>query len=152
KHSAFAECQGASTSPRIAGRGYRRTALPWETPFPTLPLLGGGSDGPRLHRASPSPLLHRSLVEAAVEPVLVAGDVLLHHDVDVGLVERNARDVGEGEIDEAFDVLVVGRGVAGRSRGDSAVDQRVHRLRLVAHRVEDRILAVIAPDEEVFGI
>jgi hypothetical protein len=33
-----------------------------------------------------------------------------------------------------------------------AVDQRIHRLRLVAHGVEDRVLAVIAPEEEVFGI
>ena len=36
--------------------------------------------------------------------------------------------------------------------GVTVDDQRVHVLRLVAHGVEDRILAVIAPDEEVLGV
>src|SRR6187401_3526485 len=41
-----------------------------------------------------SPLHQGAVVEAAVEPVLIARDVLLHRDVDVGLAERDARDVG----------------------------------------------------------
>ncbi len=57
-----------------------------------------------------------------------------------------------GEIDEALDVLVVGRGVAGRGGRARAVDQPVHLRRLVAHGVEDGIVAVIAPVEEVFGV
>src|SRR5216684_2410946 len=97
-------------------------------------------------------LYQRAVIEPAVEPVLIARDVLLHRDVDIGLVERNARDVGVGDIDKALHVLVVGRLVARRSRVASAVDEGVHLLRLVAHRIEDRILAVIAPAIEVFRI
>ena len=55
-----------------------------------------------------------------MEPVLIAGHVLLHRDVDVGLVERDARHVGEGEIDEALHVLLVGRLVADGRRGVTA--------------------------------
>src|SRR5450756_368601 len=33
-----------------------------------------------------SPLHQRAVIEAAVEPILIAGDVLLHRDVDEGLV------------------------------------------------------------------
>ncbi len=67
----------------------------------------------------------RAVIEPAVEPVLVAGHVLLHCDVRVGLEQRDARDVGIGEIDEALHVPVVGRLVAGRGRFDGAVDQLV---------------------------
>src|ERR1044072_7511204 len=59
-----------------------------------------------------SPLRQRAIVEPAVEPVLVAADFLLHRDVGVGLEQRDARNVGEGEIDEALHVLVVGVVVA----------------------------------------
>src|ERR1043165_530459 len=103
-------------------------------------------------RYSPLALLRlhqRAVVETAVEPVLIARDVLLHRDVDEGLVQRDARDVGEGEIDEALHVGVVGRGVAGGSGGARTVDELVHLRRLVAHGVEDGIVAVIAPVEEV---
>src|ERR1700686_5743593 len=56
--------------------------------------------------ASPrSSLRERAVIEPAVEPVFVTRDILLHSDVDVGLVQRNARHIGEGEIDEAFDAL-----------------------------------------------
>src|SRR6201999_3491986 len=57
-------------------------------------------------------LHERAIVEPPVEPVLVARHVLLHRDVDVRLEQRNARHVGEGEIDEAFDVRLVLGGVA----------------------------------------
>src|SRR5262245_24837253 len=80
-----------------------------------------------------SPLHERAVVEPAVEPVLIAGDVLLHRDVDEGLVERDARDVGEGKLDEALHVLVVACLVAFGRRGHRTVDQRVELLRLVAH-------------------
>src|SRR5450631_554120 len=53
------------------------------------------------------PLHQRPVIEPAMEPVLVAGDVLLHRDVDIGLVERNARDVAEGQVDEALHIGVV---------------------------------------------
>src|SRR5882724_11567898 len=99
-----------------------------------------------------SPFRQRAIVEPAVEPVLIARDVLLHRDVGVGLQQRDARDVGEGEVDEALHVLLVSPLVAAGGRIHGAVDEAVHRLRLVAHRVEDRIAAVIAPDEEVLGI
>src|SRR3954468_8142589 len=103
-----------------------------------------------LIRHSPLSRLHqRAIIEPAVEPVLVARNVLLHRDVDVRLIERDARNVGEGEIDETLDVFLVSRLVAGRGGIDGAMDEVVHRLRLVAHGVEDRILAVVAPDEEV---
>src|SRR3954468_18161923 len=95
-----------------------------------------------------SRLHQRAIIEPAVEPVLVARNVLLHRDVDVRLIERDARNVGEGEIDETLDVFLVSRLVAGRGGIDGAMDEVVHRLRLVAHGVEDRILAVVAPDEE----
>src|SRR5580693_8202356 len=67
--------------------------------------------------ASPrSPLRECAVVEPAVEPVFVTGNVLLHRDVDVGLVQRNARHVGVGEVDKTFDALVVSLLVAGRRR------------------------------------
>src|SRR4029077_414705 len=43
-----------------------------------------------------------AVVEPAVEPVLVAGDILLHRDVDVGLEDRDARNVRICEVDEAL--------------------------------------------------
>src|SRR3984893_7073037 len=97
-------------------------------------------------------LHQRPIIEPSVEPVLVARDILLHRDVDERLIQRNPRHVGKGEIDEAFDVGVVGRLVAGGGRGARAVDQLVHLRRLIAHGVEDGIVAVIAPVEEVFGV
>src|SRR6266581_1959671 len=72
------------------------------------------------------PLHQRAIVEPAVEPVLIARDVLLHRDVDIGLIQRDARDIAEGEIDEALDVGIVGRRVAGRRGGARAVDELVH--------------------------
>src|SRR6516225_9160403 len=143
-----------SSPPPLAGEG-QGGGTPWDrafpaTPSPPLPLERGREQSE--FAGSRSPLHQRTVVEPAVEPVLISRHVLLHRDVDEGLIERDARHVGEGEIDEAFDVLVVGRLVALRRRGHGAVDQRVELLRLIAHGVEDRILAVIAPDEEVFGI
>src|SRR5450755_1635815 len=79
-----------------------------------------------------SPLRQRAIVEPAMEPVLITRDVLLHRDVDVGLIQRDARDIAEGQIDKAFDVGIIGRGVAGRGRGARAVDQLVHLRRFVA--------------------
>ena len=87
-----------------------------------------------------------------MEPVLVARYIFLHRDVDIGLVQRNAGNVGEGEIDETLHAGVVGRNVAGCRRVARPVDQLVHLRRLVAHGVEHGIVAVIAPVEEVFGI
>src|ERR1700754_360845 len=43
-----------------------------------------------------------AVIETTVEPVLIARDVLLHRDVDEGLVQRNARHLGEGKIDKAL--------------------------------------------------
>src|SRR5262249_23756962 len=95
-----------------------------------------------------SPLDQRAVIKPAVEPILISRYVLLHRDIDVGLIERNARNVGEGKLDEAFDRLFVVCLVAFRGSVHGGVDERVHRFRLVAHGVEDRILAVIAPDKE----
>src|SRR5262249_16740971 len=92
-----------------------------------------------------SRLHQRAIVETAVEPVLIARDILLHPDVDEGLVQRDARHLGEGDIDKAFHVGIVFRLVADGSRATRAVDQSVHFRRLVAHGVEDGIVAVIAP-------
>src|SRR5699024_12400260 len=56
-----------------------------------------------------SDLLHqRTIVQPAVEPVLIAGDVLLHRDVDEGLVQRDARHLGESQINETLHVGIVG--------------------------------------------
>src|SRR5437588_2032976 len=99
-----------------------------------------------------SPLHERAVVEPAMEPVLITADVLLHRDVDVGLEDRDPRHIGKRKVDEALHLLLVRRLVAGRGCIHGAVDIRVALFRLVAHRVEDRILAVIAPDEEVFRI
>src|ERR1700687_596670 len=81
---------------------------------------------PLTTRYSPLSRLHqRAIVEPAVEPVLIAGDILLHRDIDEGLVQRNPRHLGKREIDEALDVGIVGRLVAGRGRAPRAVDQPV---------------------------
>src|SRR3954462_6005024 len=58
-------------------------------------------------RAGDSPLHQGAVIEATVEPVLIARHVLLHRDIDEGLIERDARDVGISQIDEALHVLVV---------------------------------------------
>src|SRR5216684_2647884 len=97
-------------------------------------------------------LYQRAVIEPAVEPVLIARDVLLHRDVDEGLIQWNARNIGECQVDKALHVAVVARGIAGGRGGARAVDQLVHLRRLVAHGVEDGIVAVIAPVEEVFGV
>src|SRR6478752_7172736 len=47
---------------------------------------------------------HRAIVETTVEPICEARDVLLHRDVQIGLVQRDTRNVGEGEIDKALHV------------------------------------------------
>src|SRR5437660_85730 len=74
-------------------------------------------------RHSPhSPLHQRAIVEPAVEPVLISRDVLLHRDVDEGLIQRDAQDIAEGKVDEALHVGVVGRLVAARRRGARTVD------------------------------
>src|SRR6186997_429664 len=96
----------------------------------------------RMTMSTRSPLGQRAIIQSPVEPVLIAADVLLHRDVGVGLEQRDARHVGEGEIDEALHVLLIGILVALRGGGHGAVDEAVHVLGLVAHRVEDRILAV----------
>src|ERR1700677_2467227 len=44
-------------------------------------------------------LYKAAVIEPAMEPILVAADVLLHRDVDIRLIERDARHVGVGEID-----------------------------------------------------
>src|SRR3954451_25017041 len=112
-------------------RGRRLCVLPSRATQPHL----------RLHQ--------RAVIQPAVEPVLIAGDVLLHGDVDERLVQRDAGNVGEGQIDEALHIRVIGGRIA-RGRGIArAVDQPVHLRRLVAHGVEHGIVAVIAPVEEV---
>src|SRR5581483_12193503 len=75
-----------------------------------------------LPRARPSRLDERAVVELPVEPVGVARDVLLQRDVEVGLEQRNARDLVEGLLDEALHILLVGRPVAAAGRSPSAVD------------------------------
>src|SRR5229473_2179493 len=76
-------------------------------------------------------LYQRAVIQPAVEPVLIARDVLLHRDVDVGLVQRNARNIGECQIDKTLHISVVSRHVAARCSGAGAVDQFVHLRRLV---------------------
>src|SRR5260370_10643926 len=97
-------------------------------------------------------LHQRAIIEATMEPVLIARDVLLHRDVDVGLIQRNARNICECQVDETLHILLVSRPVPRSGGVDCAMNEVVHRLRLVAHGVEDRILSVVTPDEEVFGI
>src|ERR1700712_463405 len=92
-------------------------------------------------------LHQRAIIEAAVKPVLITRDVLLHRDVDEGLVQRDARDVAESQIDKTLYVGVVILGVATRGSNARAIDQLVHLRRLVAHGVEDGIVAVVAPEE-----
>src|SRR5882762_4969782 len=68
--------------------------------------------------------LHQcAIIEPAVEPVLIARDVLLHRDVDEGLIQRNARNIGEGQIDKTLHVRVVSRHVAAGCRGAGDVEQ-----------------------------
>src|SRR5215469_1516568 len=107
---------------------------------------------PGMKRTENLALLEGAVVKPAMEPILIAGDVLLHRHVDVGLEDRDAWHVRKGSFHESLDVLFIGGLVAICGGCDRAVNEAVERLRLIAHRVEDRILAVIAPDEEVLGI
>src|SRR5258708_27032473 len=88
------------------------------------PRKGGGNERARLGlltrevrnkhaQSSRAPVtllrLHqRAVIEAAVEPVLIARDVLLHRDIDIGLIERNARNIGECQVDKTLHVGLVG--------------------------------------------
>src|SRR6266478_5845677 len=86
-------------------------------PLSSLPPKGGGNERARLlaptkERATqadssrppitPLRLHQRAVIEAAVEPVLIARDVLLHRDVDEGLIQRNAWDIAEGQVDKSL--------------------------------------------------
>src|SRR5258706_11579817 len=96
-----------------------------------------------------SSLLQVAVVGLQVEPVGVALDALLHRHVHVGLRDRDARHLVEGDVDEAVHVLLVFLPVALEARG---LDQLVHPRVLVAHGVEHRVLAVIAPEEEILRV
>src|ERR1044072_3735206 len=85
----------------------------------------------RMTMSTRSPLRQHAVIHPAVERVRIAADVLLHRDVGIRLEQRDARHVGEGEIDEALHVLLVGGLVALRRGGDRAVDEAVHLLGLV---------------------
>src|SRR5262245_19035230 len=114
-------------------------------------VFPGGDLGraPQLRRST---FCQGAIVEPAMEPIRVAGHILLHRDVDVGLINRDARHVGVGLIDETLYILFVCRLVAIFGRCNGAVDESIGLLRLIAHRVEDRIFAVVAPDEEILGV
>src|SRR6266540_3999156 len=99
-----------------------------------------------------SPLREGAIVELSVEPIAVARHVLLHSDIQVGLQQRDARDLVEGLADEAAHALVVACAVTLGSRLACGVDQRIHLLVLIAHGVEHGVLAVIAPEEEVLRV
>src|SRR6516225_10272556 len=107
---------------------------------------------PGMKRTENLALLEGAVVKPAMEPILIAGDVLLHRHVDVGLEDRDAWHVRKNSFHESLDVLFIGGLVAVCGGCDRAVNEAVERLRLIAHGVEDRILAVVAPDEEVLGI
>src|SRR5262249_61259945 len=53
-------------------------------------------------------LLEGAVVKPAMEPILIAGDVLLHRHVDVGLEDRDAWHVRKGSFHESLDVLFIG--------------------------------------------
>src|SRR5271165_2845647 len=91
---------------------------------PTPPHKGEGSTPslPRYLRVH-SPLRQRAIIEPPVEPVLIARYVLLHRDIDERLIERDARHVGKGELDEGLDVFVVALLVAFRRGAHRAVDE-----------------------------
>src|SRR6266851_5554799 len=88
----------------------------------SLSPAGRGYWLPQWFAASRPPEL--AVVELPVEPVAVADDALLHGDVEVGLVERDARHLIEGDLDEALDQLLVALGVRSEAR---LVDQLVER-------------------------
>src|SRR5207248_6181102 len=99
-----------------------------------------------------SRLGERAIVELAVEPVAIACHVLLHRDVEIRLEYWNPRHVDERFADETLDARLVSRVIAFRCGFARRVDERIHVLILVAHGVEDRILAVVGPEEEVFRV
>ena len=71
----------------------------------------------------PSRFDQRAVIDLPVEPVAVAGNVLLRRDVQIWLEQRHARHVVIGLGDEAFHVGVVFRPIADRRRGAGAVDE-----------------------------
>ena len=87
-----------------------------------------------------------------MEPVAIACHVLLHRDVEIRLEYWNPRHVDERFADETLDARLVSRVIAFRCGFARRVDERIHVLILVAHGVEDRILAVVGPEEEVFRV
>src|SRR6201993_894509 len=87
-----------------------------------------------------------------MEPVLIATDILLHGDVHIWLVKRDARHVRECEIDKVFYVHVVSGGIAICRGSARAINEAVDWRRLIIHGVEDRFSRMVAPVEKVFRI
>src|SRR5258705_7346915 len=136
----------AAGSPGSARVSRNVTTIP-----PASPGAAASSRRPMSFPMGPrgSVLGERAEVELAVEPVLVAGDTLLHRHVEVRLVERHPRHLQDGEPGElAHEVRILLR-IRFEAR---RVDQLVHLGVLVGHGVEDRVLAVVVPEEEVLRV
>src|SRR5438105_6538360 len=141
-------CVAAGPAKNAAGSpGNARFRRKVTTITPTSP----GTATMRRRPTSVSTLLFFELpiVELAVEPVLIALDRLLHRHVEQRLVDRHARHVGQREPREPADVVRVSLRVGVEARG---VDELVHLGVLVGRRVEDGVLSVEVPEEEVLGI
>src|SRR5262245_31451398 len=88
------------------------------------------------------------VVEPPVEPILVAGNVVRHRDVEERIEQWYTRNIGEGQANKTFDLLLVFLWILFESGG---LDHLVHRRVLIRHRVEERVLPVIIPEEEILG-
>jgi hypothetical protein len=80
-----------------------------------------------------SPVIH-----LAMKPIAIATDPLLHGDIGIRLINRDARDVVERNLDEISDGRVVLRWVSHEAR---LLHHRRHRRIVIAAGIEDRRLS-----------
>src|SRR4030095_4380951 len=119
---------------------------------PTMPGTASSSRRPQSRSigvAVPLLFLELAVVKRAVEPVLVPGDILLHRHVEERLVERYAGHVGDLQAREGAHEVGVLLRVALEAR---RVDELVHLGALIRRRVEDGVLTVEVPEEEVLRV
>src|SRR3974390_3763986 len=119
---------------------------------PAPPRVSLWTSCPRRSLRPTSRLDEGAIVDLPVEPVAVAGNVLLRCYVEVRLEQRNAWHLVISLRDKTFDVRRVFILVADGGRSPRALDERIHVLVDVAWRVEDGVRAGIAPEEEVLRI
>src|SRR5262249_55622648 len=88
-------------------------------------------------------------IKLAVKPVLIPGDIFLHSNIQIGLIERHAWHLVRSDGNEITHQALMPSGVGGEAR---LIDQLVQGGILIRHGVKNGVLAMIAPEEKILWI